>query len=384
MRIGLTYDLRDEYLAAGYSEQETAEFDRAETIDQIAAALESFGHQIDRIGNVHSLVARLGGQITAETQKTVDAQIAARTQGRREHRAGRGKASQNHSASISRPWDLVFNIAEGLRGFGREAQVPAVLEAFDIPYTFSDPLVSALTLHKGMTKRVLRDLGVPTTPFVEVASPDDLGAVDLPFPLFVKPLAEGTAKGIDGQSKVHNRAELERACRRILEEFQQPALVEPYLGGREFTVGILGTGPEAQAIGTLEVRLMAGAEPHSYTYLNKERCEELCQFPSAPPEWAQRAEPIALAAWRGLGCRDGGRVDLRADLEGTLYVMELNPLPGLHPTHSDLPMIATAEGMPYPELIRRILDSALRRVRPDMRGGVSRICECPKTVASGR
>jgi len=322
MRIGLTYDLRDAYLAEGYGEEETAEFDRAETIDEIDAALQRNGHTTDRIGHVRQLAARL-------------------TRGDR--------------------WDLAFNIAEGLRGYGREAQVPALLEAFEIPYTFSDPLVSALSLHKGLTKRVLRDLGVPTPAFCEVAVSEDVARVELPYPLFVKPIAEGTAKGIDGRSMVSDRRQLERACGRILTEFQQPALVETYLPGREFTVGILGTGSAARAVGTLEIELLDSAEPFSYTYVNKERCEELCRYPLAPKEWAGPAEEIALAAWRGLGCRDGGRVDLRAGTDGRLYVMELNPLPGLHPSHSDLPMICTAVGMPYTQLIGEIVASASER-----------------------
>jgi len=327
MKIGLTYDLRDGYIAAGYGEEETAEFDRGETIDELEGALRRLGYETERIGHVRQLVQRL---------------------------------------AAGDRWDLVFNIAEGLRGFGREAQVPAVLEAFEIAYTFSDPLVSALTLHKGMAKRVLRDCGIATTPFCEVARPEDANQVDLPFPLFVKPIAEGTAKGIDGTSKVEDRAGLARACRRVIEEFHQPALVEPYLPGREFTVGVTGTGSEATAVGTMEIELLADAEPHSYTYVNKERCEVLCQFPLAPEAWRKKAEPLAVAAWRALNCRDAGRVDLRADRDGHLQVMEVNPLPGLHPLHSDLPMLCTAVNVAYTELIDRIMTSARHRI-PDRR-----------------
>lgn len=321
--VGLTYDLRAEYLAAGYGEQETAEFDRPDTIEAIQGTLRELGYQTDRIGHVRQLVTRLA----------------------------RGDR-----------WDIVFNIAEGLHGVAREAQVPAILEAYDIPCTFSDPLVLALSLHKALTKRVLRDLGVRPTDFALVESLTDVDRVDLPFPLFVKPVAEGTAKGIDGDSKVTSRDELARVCRRLLTTYRQPALVEIYLPGREFTVGITGTGDQAVAIGTLEVVLLPQAQPHSYTYVNKEQCEELCQFPLAPPDWVAPAEELALAAWRGLGCRDAGRVDLRADARGQLHVMELNPLPGLHPVHSDLPILCNAVGLPYRELIRRIMDSACQRL----------------------
>jgi len=324
MRVGLVYDLRSDYLAAGYGDEETAEFDSGGTIEAIEGALRSLGHETERVGNVHALVGRLA----------------------------RGAR-----------WDLVFNTAEGVSGFGREAQVPALLDAYGIAYTFTDPLSSALTLHKGMAKRVLRDCGVPTTPFHLVEEPGDVDGVDLGFPLFVKPVAEGTAKGVDGRSRVDDLASLRERCELVLRRYGQPALVEPYLPGREFTVGILGTGHAARAIGTLEVILRPEAEPHSYTYKNKELCENLCEFPLADSESAARLEPIALAAWRALGGRDAGRIDLRLDAEGQAYVLEANPLPGLHPTHSDLPMIATAVGIPYVRLIGTIVESAAQRIR---------------------
>ena len=325
MRVGLTYDRRADYLAVGYGEEETAEFDRPDTVDAIEGALQTLGHQTDRIGPAQALVGRLA-----------------------------------HGDR----WELVFNIAEGLQGVSREAQVPAILEAYQIACTFSDPLVLALTLDKGLAKRVLRDLGIRTPPFCVVRSETELGRVDLPYPLFVKPLAEGTAKGIDAHSMVDDPKKLAPVVRRVLREFRQPALIETFLPGREFTVGVIGTGEQAEAVGTLEVVLLPQAEAHSYTYVNKERSEELCQFPLAPLEWARPAEELALAAWRGLGCRDAGRIDLRADADGHLHVLELNPLPGLHPTHSDLPMLCAAVGIPYLDLIGRIVASASPRVQP--------------------
>ncbi len=133
-------------------------------------------------------------------------------------------------------WDLVFNIAEGLKGFGREAQVPALLEAYGIPYTFSDPLLLSLTLHKGLTKRVIRDLGIPTADFAVVEAEGEIDQVNLPYPLFLKPVAEGTGKGVTATSKVAHPAEMRRLCLSLLATFQQPVLVETYLPGREFTV----------------------------------------------------------------------------------------------------------------------------------------------------
>jgi D-alanine-D-alanine ligase len=324
--IGLTYDLRQEYLAAGLSEQETAEFDRPDTVDALEAALRQLGHTTDRIGHMRQLVSRLA----------------------------RGDR-----------WDLVFNIAEGLTGVAREAQVPALLEAYGIACTFSDPLVMALTLHKGLTKTVLAASGVATPPFAVVEQAADIERIDLPFPLFAKPVAEGTGKGVTPASKAKDRAALAAVCRDLLARYEQPVLVETYLPGREFTVGITGTGAEARAIGTLEIVLLAEAEADVYSYVNKERCEELVEYRlvhAHADAQVRAAEQVALAAWRILGCRDAGRVDLRCDAAGVPNFLEVNPLAGLHPEHSDLPILATKIGMPYVELIGRIVASAELRV----------------------
>ncbi len=323
MRVGITYDLRQEYLAQGFGEEETAEFDRSDTIEAIEQALDDLGFETDRIGNVRSLVRRL-------------------SEGER--------------------WDMVFNIAEGLKGFGREAQVPALLDAYGIPYAFSDPMVLSMTLHKGMTKHVLRDLGIPTPDFAVVETPPEIETIDLAFPLFAKPVAEGTGKGVTPASKICDRGQLVSVCTRLLAEHRQPVLVEVFLPGREFTVGILGSGKDAEAVGVVEIVLKRGAEKDAYSYLNKERCEELVEYRLVADSLAERARKIGLAAWKGLGCRDAGRVDLRCDPAGTPNVMEVNPLPGLHPKHSDLPILCTQVGIGYGELIRRIVGSAMARL----------------------
>jgi D-alanine-D-alanine ligase len=323
MRIGITYDLRDEYLAEGYTEEETAEFDHPLTISAIEEALRSLGYETDRIGHIRALARRL-------------------VAGDR--------------------WDLVFNIAEGLHGFGREAQVPALLDAWEIPYTFSDPLVLTLTLHKGMTKRVIRDLGIPTPDFAVVETPEEALAVALPFPLFAKPVAEGTGKGVTAASKIVDRTELVRVCRELLAAFCQPVLIETFLPGREFTVGIIGTGAEAFAPGVMEVHLTEKAEKEVYSYANKEEWNGRIEYALATDTMAREAEKMALAAWRGLGCRDGGRIDLRADANGVPGFIEVNPLAGIRPEHSDLPILCNLAGMPYRELIDRIMRSALKRI----------------------
>jgi len=326
MRIGITYDLRVEYLAAGFSEEEAAEFDREDTIAAIEQALEDLGHETDRIGNVKNLASRL---VAGER------------------------------------WDMVFNIAEGLEGFGREAQVPALLDAFHIPYTFSDPLVLSLTLHKAMTKRVVRDLGIPTPDFFVVEQASDLEKANLPLPLFAKPVAEGTSKGITAASKITSQSKLVSTCMHLLLTYNQPVLVESFLPGREFTVGILGTGDDAAVLGVMEVILGEHAEPGVYSFQNKEQYEELVEYGPATDATAAKAGEIALAVWRGIGCRDAGRVDIRLDMNGIPNFMEVNPLAGLHPHHSDLCIIARMKGMPYRTLIEAIMRSAMSRVHVD-------------------
>jgi D-alanine-D-alanine ligase len=337
MDIGFTYDLRSDYLAAGYGAEETAEFDQLGTIEAIDDALVALGHEVDRIGNARSLVERLS----------------------------RGDR-----------WDLVFNICEGLRGAARESQVPAILDVYEIPYTFADPAVLAVCLDKALTKTVLRAAGLPTPGWLVVRTLADLERFGVAYPVIAKPLAEGTGKGIDGTSKLSNLATLRQVCQRLLTQFGQPVLVEEFLPGREFTVGILGTDDDAEVLGTMEIMLRSTAEPDVYSYRNKEQSESLVDYRvlrGVDDLQVADAERIALAAWRAVGGRDGGRIDLRCDTSGVPQLMEINPLAGLHPTHSDLPMICTALGRDYVELIERIVASArircqvsdIRHLTPD-------------------
>lgn len=324
MRIGITYDLREEYLKMGYGEEETAEFDCPETIEAIEDSLRGLGFVTDRIGNVKSLVRRL-------------------VEGER--------------------WTLVFNIAEGMRGFARESQIPAILDAYDIPYTFSDPMVLALALHKGMTKRIVRDLQIPTPGFIVAENEEALTKpCHLPFPLFAKPVAEGTGKGISAASKIRDMQELLAVGRGLLEKCRQPLLIETFLPGREFTVGITGTGEDATAVGTLEVILLPHAEANAYSYENKEKFDQLVEYRLVDDHMAREAAQTALDSWRGLGCRDAGRVDLRADANGRVHFIEVNPLAGLNPVRSDLPILCSKVGISYQELIGRIMDSAMKRL----------------------
>jgi D-alanine-D-alanine ligase len=322
MTVGLTYDLRTEWLAQGYSELETAEFDREETVAAVEAAVRAEGAATERIGNYRSLMSAL---------------------------------------AAGRRWDLVFNFSEGMYGLAREALVPALLDAWRIPYTFSDAVVLAVALHKGLTKRIVRDAGVRTPDFTVVECREDIAAVSLRYPLFAKPLAEGTGKGVTPDSRIENRRQLESVCASLLQTYGQPVIVEEYLPGREFTTGIVGTGAAAEVIGSMEVVLLDTAEAHAYTYTNKEYCDDRVRYILAEGEIAQGCADLALRAWRAIGGRDAGRIDIRLDASGRPSFIEVNPLAGLHPQHSDLPIICTMVGVSFQELIRRILASARRR-----------------------
>lgn len=322
MLIGFTYDLRDDYRALGYDEETTAEFDSVETIEAVAGTLARLGHEVVRIGHIRELVRRLAG-------------------GER--------------------WDMVFNIAEGLAGRSREAQVPALLEAYGIPCSFADPLVLALTLDKAMAKRVVRDHGIATAPFAVLAAEADLGRLDLAYPLFLKPLAEGTGKGCDGRSLVATPAALAPAYRMLRHRFRQPVLAETYLPGREFTVGIVGTGDSAEIVAVMEIVLLANAEPGVYSFSNKELCEDRVLYRLPDDAEALAAGRLALAAYRALECRDAGRVDVRSDAAGVPHFLEVNPLAGLHPEHSDLPILTGLAGHSYDWLLGRIVEACAAR-----------------------
>jgi D-alanine-D-alanine ligase len=323
MKIGFTYDLKDDYLKMGFSAVEVAEFDTVETIEGIENSLKKLGYSVDRIGSVTALISRI---------------------------------------SAGDRWDLVFNIAEGVYGVGREAAVPAILDVYKIPYVFSDPMVLSLTLHKGMAKRIVRDAGIKTPQFHIVYSVDDIKNVDIPYPLFAKPLSEGTGKGIGALSMINNAQDLEKACMQMLKEYNQPVLVEKFLPGREFTVGITGTGLDAKVVGMMEINFLAEAESAAYGLVNKKNYEKLMKYTLPEKEMYDKCAKTALAAWRVLECRDGGRIDLRNNESEEPEFIEVNPLAGLNPIDSDLPILSRMNGLDYDGLIKQIMDSAIKRI----------------------
>ncbi len=328
LRVGLTFDLVDAHRAATLSEEDLAEFDSEQTIAGIEQAIARMGHPTERIGGIQSLVKALAA----------------------------GKS-----------WDLVFNIAEGRSGSARESQVPALLDAYSIPYTFSDPLVLGLALHKAHAKSIVRAAGVGTADYRLVEQLEDLEPNDLAFPLFAKPVAEGTSKGISKDSIIADGVQLQRVCRELLERFNQPVLLETYLPGREFTVGVLGCGAQAQSLGTLEVLLVGDADVGVYSYRNKKQFIGKVEYRWLSPKQdpvIEAVERTALLAYRAIGCRDAGRVDVRLDREGKPCFIEVNPLPGLNPEISDLAILVRQTGLGYAKLIAAIVNEARKRVGP--------------------
>jgi D-alanine-D-alanine ligase len=222
-------------------------------------------------------------------------------------------------------------------------------------------LTLALTLDKAMTKRVVRDAGVPTANFAVIERGADIAKVALPFPLFLKPVAEGSGKGVDMRSRVETQDQLESVARDLLARFRQPVLVEEFLPGREFTVGITGTGEGASVLGVSEIVPKDKYVGHAYGYENKSDWEDRLDIVLVTDLDALAAGEVALAAWNVLRCRDGGRADVRLDKKGKPRFIEVNPLAGIRPGYSDLCFIAEFQKLSYRDLIGKFLESFLAR-----------------------
>lgn len=319
MKIGLTYDLRSWYLDRGYSMEDTAEFDKQDTVDAIDGALRKMGFDTEPVGNCFQLIEAL---------------------------------------SAGKKWDLVFNIAEGLYGDGRESVVPAILDQYRIPYVFSGPVIMGISLNKHLTRLIVSAAGVPVSPGMLISNMQEAENCKLEYPLFIKPVSEGTGKGITEKSLVKTREELLERAAYLLGRFNQPALVEEYLPGREFTVGITGSGDDACAIGGMEIECMDNL-PYSVEF--KENYQTFCKYTPLPGSFADECKSVALNVWKALGAVDAGRVDVKADRNGRICFIEVNPLAGLHPVHSDLPILSRMAGIEYQQLIEKIVNSAIVR-----------------------
>ncbi len=319
MRIGLTYDIRQgRSVPRRCGSDHDVERDTPETVGFIRGALENIAEAVLDVGSAEDVLL--------------------------------------HAEEV-RSCDLVFNICEGSHGPSREALVPAILEVIGVPYTFSDPLTMCTALHKMTAKQLLIRAGLRSPDAVLVASTEELSREgEFRFPLFVKPSHEGTSKGIDSGAIVRDLGELVGRVDFVVRTYRQCALIEEYVAGLEYTVGIVGTGSDACVLGGVEIQVVSEDRVHGV--FEKELCEEMVEYHPVILEAA--VADAALCAYRALGCRDAGRVDviLRG---GVPYVLEVNPLPGLHPSHSDLPIIARQAGVEYQELIRRIVASAAAR-----------------------
>ena len=265
--------------------------------------------------------------------------------------------------------DLIFNIAEGVEGRNREAQVPALCELLGIPYTGSDSATLAIALDKALGKKVLLQHDILTPRFQLMESARERISPDMKYPLIVKPNAEGSSKGIGSTSIVDNEDDLRAAVKACVERYRQPALVEEYIAGREFTVGLLGD-KRPRVLPPMEIKFKKNDPRPVYDYTVKQDWEEYVYYecPAKLTEAEQKAmEKIARATFWALDCRDVARVDLRMDADGRIYVLEVNPLPGLTPDYSDLVLIAKACGMEYDQLIAEIMQGGLRRLREKKR-----------------
>ncbi len=320
MRIGLTYDLRSWYLERGYTMDETAEFDKEETVAALEDVLKRLGYETERIGNVFELVEKL---------------------------------------AAGKKWDMVFNIAEGLYGDGREFVVPALLDQYRIPYVFSGPVVMGVSLNKYLARLVVEAAGVPVSPgIIAVTARDIDNASALKYPLFVKPVAEGTGKGITTRSVVRDRDTLVTLVTELLEKYNQPVLIEEYLPGREFTVGVTGSGTDVKVIGGMEV-ICKDNLPYSVEV--KENYQDIVKYLLIDNSCRDECNAVALASWRALNVVDACRVDMKADRNGRICFIEANPLAGLNPVHSDLPILSRFNGVEYDSLMEMIMNSAKKR-----------------------
>ncbi|MBN1691354.1 MAG: ATP-grasp domain-containing protein [Dehalococcoidia bacterium] len=328
MKIGLAYDLKDD-IQAGQDLPEDAleEYDSPEVVDAIAAGLRSLGHSTIKLGG--------GRQFLSKVLRT--------------------------------KVDFVFNIAEGRGSLrSREAQVPAVLEMLDIPYSGSDPQTLAITLDKPLAKQLVRAAGIPTPPWLLISSQEALRGLynrDIPLPAFIKPACEGSSKGIRLASLASTTAKARSTARKLLKTYGQPVLVEQYIEGHEVTVGISGNSPPS-IIAIMRVIPKKKLAPFVYSLEIKRDWRNLVEY-ECPAELDEktmtRINEAALTVYQTLGCRDFSRVDFRVAADGTPYFLEVNPLPGLNPQSGDLPIMSYKMGWTYDKLVKTIFESALKR-----------------------
>ncbi|HHX28334.1 MAG: D-alanine--D-alanine ligase family protein [Bacillota bacterium] len=323
--VGVMYNLKGAPPEEGEPPDLGAELDSESTVAAVASALRAHGHEVQLIEGNDTAYLKL----------------------------------------LSNRLDIVFNMCEGLRGESRESHIPSMLEMLGIPYTGSGVLTLALTLDKPLSKKVLSYHGIPTPGFRVLTSGDEIDVAGMEFPLFVKPAHEGSSIGVSSNSYCRDMNELRSETERLLTLYRQPVLVEEYLPGREFTVGILGN-KNPVIFPVLEINFDAIPVDHARVYSRQFKADwsddvyYMCPAP-IPEDLEALVTETALRTYRALDCRDLARVDLRLDRDGVPNVMEVNPLPGLSPGFSDYPRIAEKGGWSYTDLINGILACALRR-----------------------
>jgi D-alanine-D-alanine ligase len=321
--VGLTYDLKTDYqFKAGDPPDANAEFDHPSTIDVIAAAIESGGYKVKRIGNAINLLHEI--------------------------------ANLNV--------DIVFNISEGTTGRNRESQVPILLEMAGIPFVGADALTLSLTLDKVMAKKVFIAEKIPTPNFFEIKNIEGLNIDHLKFPLIVKPRFEGSSKGLSEDSRVENIAEMKKQAEFVINTYKQPALVEEFISGEEFTVAVIGNGkPEAMPIVQIKIdgELKLNDKFYTFARIASDRLEYVCPAPISK-NLKNKILELAVRAYNAVECRDFGRIDFRVDNKGNVFVLEINPLPSLS-TEDVFSLVAKQIGISYNEIVGRILKYALER-----------------------
>jgi D-alanine-D-alanine ligase len=323
LRVGIAYNLKKSVVSDVPDNE--AEYDEFSTILAIRSALEKSRCRVELLEATQDLPSRLAGH----------------------------------------PVDIVFNIAEGIQGRGREAQVPALLNFFQIPFTGSDETTLCIALDKALTKRILTSYHIKTPKYTIIRRDAQPAGVDIPYPAIIKPNAEGSSKGINNFSIITNRNELRQLLTRNLDLYKQDMLVEEYIEGREFTVGILGNGKDARVFPPMEILYKNRQNRFNiYSYEVKQDYKTYVQYQCPADISADTQDEIVNTAkkiYDILGCRDCARVDFRLSPEGCLHFIEINPLPGLAPGYSDFPMIAEFNGMDYGSLIWNVLKAALKR-----------------------
>jgi D-alanine-D-alanine ligase len=269
--------------------------------------------------------------------------------------------------------DIVFNIAEGAYGVSRESQIPAMLDMLQIPYTGSDALTLGICLDKARTKEILTYYGIPNAKFIVADNIDDVKSLSFDFPLMVKPVCEGSSKGIYSSSFVQNAEELYSEVNRITKGYYQSALIEEYLPGREFTIAVIGNGNNARTLPIIEIvydRYPEGVLPlysfeAKWILDTKDSQFNVFDCPAnIDSGLEEKIKKIVLETYNVLRCKDWSRVDVRLDKNGEPAIIEINPLPGIMPDpneNSSYPKAARAEGMTYDEMINTVLYAAAKR-----------------------